>query len=449
MSTAVVAKEKKEKKAKTTLPFPISTQYVRDWTGAWPPIRELIQNGEDAKRKGYPLEIKYTKNVEGEGVLHIINQGITMDRDTLVLGNSSKIHDPEMAGKFGEGMKLAWMILLREHRTVWTKVGSERWIPKLAYSADFKSEIMFIDIAPCKFENLIHVKIEGISERDWESIQSKVLSLSPPKSKMSNSRGSILLDPEHQKKLYVKGLYVGELTDAEFGYDLLDLSLDRDRRVPSKYDIEYEISSLWQELLAEDKIDIKSIIVVLGENNLEGRSLHTYSGSNLASKIFKYFEEIHESENIILVSSTTEEEAAKHYGLVPVHVSFHVKEFYEKYQTNFSTRLKALNKKVSNTYSISDLRDDEREVFQEIIGKLKNVIPENMIISIVDFKGDTIRGLFTPSSPIRIDIARKLLTSRFDTLKVLVHEISHIEGKDASFSHSERMCDILTQLVIS
>jgi len=447
----MVRKAKDEMKARTSLPITMSSQYVRDWTGAWPPIRELIQNGLDGHRKGYSLSIDFTFNVEGEGVLHIINEGITMDRDALVLGNSSKIHDPEMAGKFGEGMKLAWMVGMRQGLRIWTKVGNERWIPRMAYSPDYKSEIMFVDIAPCKYENKIHVKVEGLSKSDWEAIKKRVLHLSPPELKETNYAGSILLDTAHKGKLFVKGLYVGDLKDALYGYDLINLELDRDRRVPSRYNLEYEVANVLRDLLRSEKIHTKQIFDILSTPSTEASALQSYCSSDISRNLSEYFEKLYNDPNMILVSSISEEEEAKHYGFRPIIVPSSVKEIYEKSNQTFLERIKSIKKTVKKTYGASELTEKELEIWNTCVKLVEPFLSPDTTLSIVDYHSDNIQGMFSHDKDLRIEISvcKRNLSSYEETLKTLVHEVAHCYGGDASHSHLERMCEIFAKIVFN
>jgi hypothetical protein len=54
------------------------------------------------------------------------NKGI-ISRSCLALGKSNKRNDPNAAGHFGEGMKLAALSLIREKKNILIKTGGETW----------------------------------------------------------------------------------------------------------------------------------------------------------------------------------------------------------------------------------------------------------------------------------------------------------------------------------
>lgn len=450
---------KTDKSKNTRLPITLSAKYVRDWTGPWPPIRELLQNAEDARKKGYAMDIKFTHDVDGDGVLHIITEGITMGRDALILGNSTKADDPDLAGKFGEGMKLAWMCLLREGKIVTCKVGSEIWKPAMEYFADYDSEIMVVKISPATYENKIVVKVTGLSDKDWEAIKKRVLFLSPPKQKVDTSQGVILLDDELKGKLFVKGLYVGELPDARYGYDLFTLELDRDRRVPSSYDINYKIAEIWTSLLEKKEVGVETLLDLLkNHTSIEATALSRYCVYSTGEVLAKYFEEKYNNEKLILVDSVPDQQEALHYGLFPIMVDTNVKEIYNHSRPTLKSVVKSMNKKVKNIIDIQDLTEQELEVWNSCYAKVKHLIRHDednksfeIKVRIVEFYSKTLGGLFghDSSGNLQISISRNALKSRQTTIKFLVHEIAHQYGEDGSFNHFDKICDIFAEITFN
>lgn len=105
--------------------LPISPNYVSNWS-IKEAIREILQNAIDSDKNGYKKEISYNKYDKS---LHIKNYGITLSTSTLVLGCSSKKDIDGMIGKFGEGYKLALVVLLREGYIVNIINGGEIWLP--------------------------------------------------------------------------------------------------------------------------------------------------------------------------------------------------------------------------------------------------------------------------------------------------------------------------------
>src|SRR5699024_5207334 len=84
--------------------------------------------------------------------------------------------------------------------------------------------------------------------------------------KVKTVRGDILLDKEHEGKVYVNGLYVRDFEEYQKGYDFKPeyLELDRDRKLVSDFDLKWLASSMWNEV-EDDSLDDE--IVEMIENN--------------------------------------------------------------------------------------------------------------------------------------------------------------------------------------
>ena len=90
--------------------LPISPNYVINW-GVKEAIRELLQNAIDEDKVGHSKEIEYDQNSQ---ILKIKNIDSCLHSSSLVLGCSHKQDVEGLVGKFGEGYKLALVVLLRE-----------------------------------------------------------------------------------------------------------------------------------------------------------------------------------------------------------------------------------------------------------------------------------------------------------------------------------------------
>ena len=98
--------------------LPIAINYVHNWT-VEDAIREILQNAIDSSTDGHKLSITYSN-----GMLGITNMGINLDISSLVLGSTSKTDHTKYIGTYGEGYKLALVVLLRNNLgvTIHTKV---------------------------------------------------------------------------------------------------------------------------------------------------------------------------------------------------------------------------------------------------------------------------------------------------------------------------------------
>jgi hypothetical protein len=213
----------------TRIELTISPQYVSNW-GVWEAIREVLQNVIDNNRNEHIFNYDAPKQI-----LTIGNKDTVLEKQTLLLGNSTKRDDKSKIGKYGEGYKLALLILARLGKRVVITNGSEIWHPKIINSRKYNSELLVIDIERVKSKGKqLEFKIHNISKQEFEEVMNKVLIYSDEINKIDTPYGEILIDDKYRRQIYVEGLYVRTMTECEnmrYGYNIKAkyLELDRDR----------------------------------------------------------------------------------------------------------------------------------------------------------------------------------------------------------------------------
>ena len=109
----------------------IKVDYLPNW-GVYEGIRELLQNGKDAETEyNAPLTVRYRKDSNTVG---IENDGCPLPYEALLLGHTSKVGRPDLIGKFGEGLKLGILALVRTGLPVKIRSGGEVWVPSIQRS---------------------------------------------------------------------------------------------------------------------------------------------------------------------------------------------------------------------------------------------------------------------------------------------------------------------------
>jgi hypothetical protein len=195
--------------------YPISTKYVSHW-GIWEALREIFQNALDSDAN---VKTDYTY-----GTLTISNEG-SIDRCNLLLGITNK-GDIDR-GKFGEGLKLAMLVLAREGRLIRVHTGTERWTPLIVESEVFQQYVLATDIEPEVSDRVI-VQIE-VRADEYKMFTERCISL--PYGVIDKPKGEI----------YVGGLYVCTMKNMDKAYNFspTDIRLNRDRDIPSMFDIQW------------------------------------------------------------------------------------------------------------------------------------------------------------------------------------------------------------------
>ena len=226
----------------------LSSNYVSDWT-VNDAIRELLQNAIDSTGE---MIIKYE-----DDYLTIINKGVSIDKSTLLLGESDK---PENSiGQFGEGYKLALLVLIRNGHNVTIDNGSKRWLPSFRLSDLFGQYVLSIrEVETGSGDDLIF-NIEGPFDLDDLCSEFPILKEHLKGYKydcIDTTYGELIKDPDYKGKIYVGGLYV-DTVDFEYGYNFKPeyVDLGRDRRAINIYKLRKLTCNIITELDDYDIID--------------------------------------------------------------------------------------------------------------------------------------------------------------------------------------------------
>ena len=183
--------------------YPITAAYVSDW-GLREALREIIQNALDAG----DMQIYRHNGDDNHWV--ISNQG-SFDREVLLLGNSIK--SDGAIGKYGEGMKLAMLVLARLGIVHQVITGNTLYMGFFAIES-FEQPTFSINEIKHDYSERVEFHIHY---------------------DISNIVHDIYKDIDHgfcEEGLYVNGLYVSDLPGFRYGYNMPNsmVNLDRDRR---------------------------------------------------------------------------------------------------------------------------------------------------------------------------------------------------------------------------
>lgn len=210
----------------------LSRNYVSSW-GIEEAIRELLQNAKDSNGEDV-IDID-----KSTGVITITNNNTSISSSTLLLGNTSKKDDLDKIGQFGEGYKLAILVLLREGKDITIQNGNKLWTPSFQYSDNFECEVLCIEETDNGGNDLEFV-ISPFTEVELEELENEFLGLNGQAyNSIQTSYGEILTDSNYKGKVFVDGLPVYEDSSFDYGYNFLPchVSLDRDRKSINIYEL--------------------------------------------------------------------------------------------------------------------------------------------------------------------------------------------------------------------
>jgi hypothetical protein len=239
--------------------LPLARDYVRHW-GLTEAIREIVQNAIDSDS---PFEYAFMGDC-----LSITSRYTTLDAKTLILGSTSKADDKDKIGSFGEGYKLALLVLLRLGYNVQVLNGDKLWTPSFVHSELYDSEILRITETPVGGNQGLSFLVQGIGNEDANRIRNTCLFMQPPMTDVIGTKYGHIL-PSRPGFLYVGGLMV-TTTDLDYGYDILPqhIKLERDRQTVADWDLMWLIKNMWldtqrwadvADLMERQVPDVKSI----------------------------------------------------------------------------------------------------------------------------------------------------------------------------------------------
>jgi len=279
-----------------TIHLTLSPEYVVTW-GTWQAVREILQNAIDTK----DYKVK-TKQQDQTFDLSVLSKGGVLEKRTLLLGETSKKNDSSSIGMYGEGFKLAMLVLLREGKEVFIKNGKDLWTPSFEIHPILETKCLTIEIQENHFpenEASVEFVVNGLSLQEIKEIESKTLEQGFEKY-LGNSfeddtygtyKGSSYWRDD-KPKLFVGGLFVCELEEGfELSYNFLPdiLTLDRDRNSAEGFFVSYEATKLIAysgntKLLAELANDGAKDVSDYADMTSSG-GYHGYSGSSGSSSL--------------------------------------------------------------------------------------------------------------------------------------------------------------------
>lgn len=228
--------------------LPLSEGYVAHWTYL-EAVRELLQNAIDSDS---PFEWAF-----GPDWMTITSRMATLLPSTLLLGATSKADAADKIGSFGEGYKIALLVLARENFNVSVFNGKRVWRPSFRWNPSFGANALCIeDSAGTEPNEGLTFRIDGLSFDQMEAITQSCLAMQPPADighLIPTTKGNIML--ERPGKLYVNGLFVCD-TGLEYGYNIKPefLKLERDRQTVSNFDLQWQTKEMWFETGRVDEI---------------------------------------------------------------------------------------------------------------------------------------------------------------------------------------------------
>lgn len=230
----------------------ITSSYVQGWvfTDA---IRELFQNALDQEAT-VPNNEMFFNYVPETQTLSIGNKSSVLERKSLLLGASTKQDDDKTIGRFGEGYKVAVLVLLRLGKGIkfYNYGAKEVWMPYMKKSRAFKTDLLCFDIQKKAIWDSVPdynltIEVTGVTSDEYAEVVEKTLQLQGEYKSIPSAKGEVLLSSDHKGKIFVNGLFVCLHEPYRRGYNFKPqyLKLDRDRKLVSDFELRWLASEVW------------------------------------------------------------------------------------------------------------------------------------------------------------------------------------------------------------
>jgi len=201
-------------------------------------LREIFQNYLDFGY--YDIQTVEEKNTDNL-IVSISNKYIPSDLEFLRIGNSDKRNDVNTIGKYGEGLKMAFLVFKREGFKIKIRTQSHEFLPT-TYNNEL-GECFGIAYCTHKIKTKDFTTIFTLP-KIYYTVFIKNIITSKDVIFKDSYYGEIVKKPKGN--IYVGRLFVTNMPDFSSAYNFnpARIPLDRDRAMPSSFDIVYAASML-------------------------------------------------------------------------------------------------------------------------------------------------------------------------------------------------------------
>ena len=270
--------------------YGMTREYREEW-GVVEAIRELVQNCIDNK------ECEHTYELERDSLITITTKNFTLPISTFALGESQN-KTSESIGGFGEGFKLALLVLQRAGCCPMVTFGDIRAQPQFEYDELLEREIFTITLVDSPYTEDTTFQFFFKKELK-EELQKKVTVFSDEP--LSQDIDGVELLPERKGQIFVNGLFVCEESQFKYGYNFAadNIELGCDRQIANPLGLAWETSKYWA-----NNLDPQEVLQMMTDGQLDVQDIHWHISEAQAVRITKAFVERYGNVTIKSMGST-------------------------------------------------------------------------------------------------------------------------------------------------
>lgn len=415
--------------------YMITENYVGSWK-ILDALRELVSNGVDAEvQHNAPLNVNYNAR---KRLLVIRNSRTQLDVKALYLGGTEKTGNEHLIGQYGEGLKLALLVLARNGIPVKIHNGNEDWKATIEPDAN-GIKVLTIHTKKASVDSgCVEVEIGDVTQEMWDEVEGMFLRLLPAELPVATQRGSILFDTERVGKYYVKGVFVARVTNSSFSYDFKSLNVGRDRASFDAYEAEVAITHMWEEAATHSAELVAKLFTALRSEARDVSAFAWMTATQAQAPMVAHFRELYGS-NAYPTTSTTECPQIEHLGYRPIVLPQALVTFLRRGLPSLVTISRERAESVGDRFALAELTPEEQTNLLECVELLKSCDPAADAtgrVAVVTFGEPTLLGLHRGTE---IQIARRVVADYGELLATLIHEVAHDMGGDGTVPHMARV----------
>ncbi|MNK69761.1 hypothetical protein D3C87_891570 [compost metagenome] len=360
----------------------LAKDYVPDWTVV-DAVRELFQNALDQQVTVEGNEMFFNYNEQTQ-TLYIGNKLSVLDVKTLLLGASTKRNDPNTIGQFGEGYKIATLVLTRlEKKVTFYNYGAkEVWNPRFVKSRRYNGAEILTFFVDKKHpwtkvpDNNLTITIENITPLDYEDIVDSNLHLQDVGNCIQSKYGRILEEERYVGKVYVNGLFVCNYNEYTQGYDFKPeyIKIDRDRKLADSFELKWLSSKMLSGV--DNTKTIEMIKKGAADVAFISSAVSDYTALNsISDKVYSSFIEEH-GENAVPVIDQIDYEKLRNTNYKPILVNQSYNAVIKNSQHYEEPIIKQRKRQTTRSKLEEWLKNHRQNLSKRAVKKLEGIIEE-------------------------------------------------------------------------
>jgi len=436
----------------------------REW-GEWEALRDIYQNSLDEAEA-------YTWGYDDQG-LWIADDGKGVAVRDFLLGPPKP--KPDWArGKFGEGMKIAALALLRGGYSVRVDtVGREFWIVFLRQEVDGKAEQLAALWRPNGIEKGTRWHIIGYFGPAYEDR----IAVNIPRKNILFEAPSLLHEPRDRRnqlidtppgRIYARDIYMRDI-DSPWSYNLWDFEMAPDRHGPKREeDVNISMGRLWACCTDVDLLKrfLSMIVVPPRERSKEMDVSFDFMGTEPRSgkrytQIMKENGDIWREawrrefgDNMVIRTSDRLDPMVRHLGYESVSLTWSTKDALEEIITTDRQLVRESQERLSGVEVILDERLGPQELAHLNLARaIAHDICyglEGVSAAVIPPASDRTRtaGMYDRNLKM-IYIGLDQLSRARTTVDTVIHEIAHHTSgaEDGTEEHNREMTSVAAKVV--